>query len=591
MNLGKRKSLLSLIGVCLVILLYRGSNIRREEIAWDVLGYHMYLPATFIQHDPFLNDISWFEKARTERQLAGTSYMLTYNKEGKPMYFFLMGMALFYLPFFLFARVYDSWFHLIPDPYSWHDQVFLAAGFMIYTCIAFIYLRKVLLQYFSDGITAIVSPIILISTNAIHHLTIKNLETVNVLFMLCTLVIWHTIKWKSTSQSKYFYYASLFSILMCLIKPSEIFIFLIPLLWGVKSVKDIKSHISFLLNDKKTIGLIFLTGFILAAPQMFYWHHMTGKWIYDSYVNPGIGLDLLSPHIGNILFSARKGWLLYTPVMIFAIVGFYPLKKNLPEIFTAAIIYFLVSFYIISSWTEWWYGAAYSVRPLIVTYPILAISMSAFFTWIGRRVAVLTGTLIVLFTLLNLFQYWQLNHWILDPYRTTWSYYKAIFLKTEIPQEAEKIKLVKREFDGTQELTNPENYERVEISQASLPLTFIHEKTFIQGKEFTEIFLNPFESLTEKDHCWLEINYEYLIPSETKGEVFLVISMENKSGSYGYQATELKSRGSISSQKVFYLTPEIRNRKDHLKVYIWNKSGSGFMIQKLKMSCLKPLAD
>lgn len=83
---------------------------------------------------------------------------------------------------------------------------------------------------------------------------------------------------------------------------------------------------------------------LLVMPQMLYWHYKTGMYIYDSYKNPGVGLDYLSPHIINVLFSYRKGWLLYTPVMIFSLIGFYFLYKKIGRFFMPVLFISLFRF-------------------------------------------------------------------------------------------------------------------------------------------------------------------------------------------------------------------------------------------------------
>lgn len=597
MSIKNKISFTALLLVSVFVIILRGTHIQKEEISWDVLGYHMYLPATFLHHDPLLKDITWFEKARIERELAGTPYMVSASPQRKPMYFFLMGMALFYLPFFLLARLYDVIFGLAADPYSWHDQVILSAGFILFTLIGLIYLRKILLHYYSDRIAAIVLLIILFSTNGIHHLTIKNLETVNVLFMLSTLVIWHTVQWHQQRKSINLYLTALFMMLMVLIKPSEFTIALIPLLWNVIRLNDLKEKAIFLLSDWKTIGWIVLTAVFLFFPQMYYWHKMTGKWLYDSYINPGVGLDFLSPHILDVLFSFRKGWLIYTPIMGFALLGFVFLYRQHRNIFGASLLYFLVSFYVIASWSEWWYGAAFSIRPLIVTYPILAICMAAFLQWISNRKKWLiysTGLVMVLFTALNQFQYWQFLNWMIDPYRTTWPYYKAIFLKTNFSGGEEQLKLIKRDFSGKMIWENKDLYKAKQIpgdwyciENASELMDSVKGIEF-NSDEFTEFIRKPYSQITRQDHFWVESDFEYVISDTSKGKIYLVMAIQRENGQYGYTTTTLN--GSTDSadgnwQKLHFefLTPEIRNREeDDLKIYFWNTSGNTFKIRNAR---------
>jgi len=104
-TLKNNLSVWALLLLSIFILSYRGANINEKEISWDILGYYLYLPATFIHDDPLLNDISWIEAVNEEKKLSDTLYMISSNDQGEPMYFFLMETALLYLPFFFIGHI------------------------------------------------------------------------------------------------------------------------------------------------------------------------------------------------------------------------------------------------------------------------------------------------------------------------------------------------------------------------------------------------------------------------------------------------------------------------------------------------------
>jgi hypothetical protein len=599
----KNLSLITVILISSILSVYRISNVDKNEISWDVLGYYLYLPATFIHHDPTLKDISWLKKENDDRKLAGTLYMITQNDKGETMYFFLMGMALFYLPFFFMAGAFASVTGMPVDGFSAPYQYLLVIGGIIYTIIGLFYLRKILKHYFSETISSLVMLIIVFGTNYINHLTIKNLETVNVLFMLVTIVIWNTIKWHDTFKGKYLLAIGIAMALMVLVKPSEAFIVLLPLLWNVTSWETFKMKLKPLWENRAVILLIIGTCLIIALPQLLYWHSKTGKFIFDSYKNPGIGLDLTSPHIINALFSFRKGWLLYTPLMIFPLIGFYFLYKNNKSIFYAAIVYFLVSFYIIASWTEWWYGAGFSLRPVIATYPILAICLGYFLNYIQSKTLsykIAFGAIALFFIFLNQFQWWQYKNYILDPYRTTRAYYTATFLKTKVTDADRELLRVYRDFSGGMVFKDRDKY------QESLLLTMDFSDSNIKGnmtedgnnfykmkedQEFLPIFENPINEITQKDHIWIKASMDIRFPKEFDGlPPCMVLSMDRKEGPYGYSATEIKADTAINQWRkieVMYLTPEIRSGKDRVKCYIWKRGKSQFDIDNIKLEVYK----
>src|SRR6185436_10253555 len=112
-------------------------------------------------------------------------------------------------------------------------------------------------------------------------------------------------------------------------------------------------------------------GILIFLPQLFYWKHQTGSWFFNSYLNEHFYFN--NPHVFYGLFSFRKGWLVYTPIMFFALAGLYTLFKTMKEFFYPVLILFLLYIYVAFSWWCWWYGGSYGQRALIDIYPFLAV--------------------------------------------------------------------------------------------------------------------------------------------------------------------------------------------------------------------------
>ena len=599
----KTLSFVALVLICSYISIYRITHVTDKEISWDILGYYLYLPATFIYDQPMLNDVSWLQKINAEKDLTGTLYQVSSNDEGEPMYFFLMGMSILYLPFFLAGHLLAGMLGFPADGFSAPYQYALVVGGIIYTIIGLIFLRKNLRQFFSERVSAIVMIIIALGTNYIHHLTVKNLETVNMLFMLVNIILWNTIKWHESHKFRNLAAIGTGITLTALVKPSEIFVILLPLLWNVTSLETFKQKIALFWSKRKSILAVLAICFLLVLPQLAYWYLKTGHILYDSYKNPGVGLDIFSPHIINVLFSYRKGWLLYTPVMIFALIGWFFLYKENKKIFLATASYFLISFYVISSWSEWWYGAAYSARPLITLYPVLALCLGYFLLYLKNKKLILKigfAAVVIFFIFLNHFQWWQLNHYILDPYRTTKDYYWATFLKTSATESDKESLLIYRDFTGKMELTNPEDYQKSLLVDDKFDETgkngiLAEENNSFyrlgEDQEFYLIFETPYRELTQKDHVWVKASLDVRFPDNFDGPLpCFVMTMERKEGSYRYFAPEITIDSNYNQWKKFeyeYLTPEIRNTRDRFKCYIWKRGKSVFDIDNVKIELFK----
>ena len=149
--------------------------------------------------------------------------------------------------------------------------------------------------------------------------------------------------------------------------------------------------------------LIISIGFI----QFGYWYYVTGEFVINPYDagNPGEGLELLQPHLLEVLFSFRKGWFIYTPIMVFTVVGFWFLYKYNRLLFTPIFVYFIINLYLISSWSCWWYGACFGVRSLVPSYASLGIPLGYFITYaLSSKLKYVYLGLITIFISLNLFQ-------------------------------------------------------------------------------------------------------------------------------------------------------------------------------------------
>ncbi len=603
----KRSTYALLISIIFIIVFRFSHTTNNREIAWDILGYYMPLPATFIHHDPMLKDIEWLKKVNEEKNLTGTLYMISSNDQGEPMYFFFFGMALFYLPFFLIGHLFALLGGFPMDGFSAPYQYSMVAGAVLYTIIGLFYFRKILRNFFSENITVIVLLVTVFATNYAHHLTLKDLETVNVLFMLVSIVVWYTIEWHKNQKRKYLYFIASAIALIALVKPSEIVVILIPLLWNVDSKAALKDKIASLKINWKGILRASILAFIIISPQLIYWYIKTGSLYYDTYKNPGVGLDIFHPHILNSLFSFRKGWLLYTPVMIFFIWGQVLMYKRNNRVFYAINSYLLVTFYVIVSWSEWWYGAGFSNRPIITAYPVLAIGFGYFLEYIKTKNWIWKSSfavILLLFTLLNQFQWWQLRNYILDPYRTTKGYYFATFLKTSVSDSDRELLLVKRDFSGLMEFNDREKY----VSKVVLRDDFdtINNASKISGNpyliasnqdEFVYTQKIKYSSMTNRDHIWVNIRFKYRNKNYKKDQFpLLVVAMDRKQGNYGYRTFDINNDMDQSQWLDYsfdYLTPEIREHKDELLIYLWNWRKNDFDIDDFTITVYekKPIAS
>ncbi len=600
------KAVLLVIVLFIIInnLIFFPSNI----LCWDVFGYYLYLPLKFIYHDLGLHDESIVHSILEQYHNSSTFYQAMRLPEGNHVIKYSMGLSICYSPFFFIGHLIARLSGYAADGFSVPYQYSIFIGGIIYSILGILTLSRVLIRFFNERISAIILIIVVFSTNYMIHFTMagQNANVHNFLFLAYSLILWFTILWHETHKLKHILFLAIVCGLTILSRPSEIVCLAIPLLWGIRDKKTFIEKIKILLKNYYQILIFFVILAIIGSFQFIYWKIQTGKFIYNSYGgNAGEGFELFSPYLFKVLFSFRKGWLVYTPVMIFAIIGFIPMFRKNRVVFLALITYFIFNLLVVSSWSAWWYAQSFSQRSMLPSYPVIAIPLGYFLIWLlEQKRALKTAGILVLacLLLLNIFQTIQYANGTIHGDRMTRAYYMAVFGKLKPSEEDKKLLLVDRSIDVTQSLANEADYtsrflkkldfEEFETKD-SIPAysgtcSFqINSKTI-----YTPTIESTYEQLTKKDHAWIKVT-AFVFPTEDKiqNPFSLVVHFTHNDYPYKYKALDSEMMDLKINQwnKVtyFYLTPQVRKLNDNLKIYFWNRGASKVYIDDLQVEVLE----
>jgi hypothetical protein len=347
-------------------------NTKRGVFQSDVQGYYAYLPATFIFHDRQF-DYLWEEENKED--IWGKIWFRT-TPEGKRFIQYTTGLAICYTPFFLIAHALAPALGYTANGYTLPYEIAIQFASIIYLFIALFFLRRLLRKYFPDYAVAITLVIVVLGTNLAFYATREGPMSHLYSFTFITLFLWFLSQWLEKKHWRDAIFLGLATGMVILIRPSNIFIILLFALWGITSFKDLLQRISFLLNKWYMVLVMIGFAFVVWVPQFLYWHEFSGQWFYNSYSGEG-AFFWGDPAIGKILFSYRKGWLLYTPLMILSFLGLPLLYKKQRELFWPATTILVLAVYILGSWCFWWYGGSYGSRPFVDFYAVFAIPIAA----------------------------------------------------------------------------------------------------------------------------------------------------------------------------------------------------------------------
>ncbi len=614
--MSNRISLYALFLVAAVIVILNFRESPYGLISWDQFGYYLYLPLAFIYHDLGITDYSLIETLMDKYQPVDYFYQGVLIGDGSYVLRYTAGLAFLYAPGFFIGHLFAWLLNYPMDGFSLPYQYSVMLTSMAFLFLGLYCLRLVLLRFFSDAISAFVLVAVYFGTNFLNLSTHNGILTVHPhLFTLFSVLMLYTIKWHEEKKI-----SSALVIGVCLgwsalIRPSEILYSIIPLGWGAASLPLFLLKIKLLFSKylRHTL-LILFTMACFGFVQFIYWKYKTGHFFYDSYgANPGEGFDI-PPHTIDFLFSYRKGWLVYTPVMLFALAGFFMVWKKGKEFFWASLVFFLSFLLLVSSWTTWWFGGCYSQRTMLQIYPLMALLLGFFVQWAiskGPIIKWISVSTIVCLIGLNLFQTWQYENNILDWSRMTKKYYWEVFLKTSVPEGAEKLLLISRD-DPDAVLKDESLYEKKvlfgneyekdpgSVQQVALKDTLIGFQTraFVMDstREFLNLYRTQADSIMNRSYAWIRVHIEAMpLGPVMNPELLFVIEFVHEGKGYNYRTYPVLDKNSVRYEwhtaHIDYLTPDVRSGSDKVNIYLWNRGKEVYAVDDLRVELFEPLED
>ncbi len=575
-----------------------------NTITYDVFGYYIYLPLTFIVDGDSQDAIDFLQSMRTRYSTSETLYQIQHLKDSGFVMKYTSGWAVCYAPFFFISHLIAHFTDYPADGFSTPYQIGVFIGSLTYALLGVYFLLKILRSFFKSSTSIILIALIVFGTNYLMHITFygQNAMSHNLLFTGYTLVIWLTIKWYDKQQIKTILLLGLVCGLMILTRPTEIVCLFIPLIWPLRSNESRKS---FFKNHLKQLIIFTLIIIALGSIQLIYWKITTGYFLFTDYGNPAEGLDFLAPHTLDTLFSFRKGWFIYTPLMFFATLGFIVLYRKDRKLFIPLFTFFILNLYLVSSWSCWWYATSFSQRALIPSMAIMSIPLGYLLQYLwskGITSRVIIGAVFSTLTFLNIFQTMQYYYGVIPGDGMTKEYYFASFgsltqdnnLKTElllIDRFNWKNIDYKNESNYSERVIYETSFEDISVSKSEH--SFTGNKSFKLNEQsmYTPPFKTPYSEITDKDHAFIKVTAKvYKTGQENNNPTLLTSSFDYKNAVYKWEKKSLIDLPihQWSEIEMIYLTPETRTEQDKLTVQFWHRSNSAIFIDDLVIKAYEP---
>lgn len=599
-------SILLSIGFSIFIVKHPPENI----LSWDNYGHYLYLPATFIYDDPYLSDLEPFLELNEKYHNLSTLYVVYDAENGNHFIKYPMGYSVLMSPFFAAGHWFCSFTDYPRDGFSKPYQYAVIVGCWFYFMLGLIFLERLLSALFKERIAITLLILLVFGTNLSYY-GIYGIGMIHgVAFGFYAMLLFFTMKWY---QRPTLFNSIMLAVtfgLLSLSRASEVIAVLIPLFWGMKKFNwgELRQRINLFKERKITVAVMTIIVVLIGSMQMIYWKLCTDSWIIDSYNNPGEGFDFFPPHLLDYLFSFRKGWLLYTPIMVFSILGFYAIRRSYKD-YTILIIFGILNLLLLSAWTCWWYAESFSQRSIVQSYPVYIVSLGFFIQYVRQKkwASYLIGSLLVIFVGLNLFQTWQFTQTIIHPSRMTAKAYWSVFLKTERPEMFENYLIVddRQDAQACIEDTNRfevETYLKIDFEQdvpEGVSLSASIDERCIEINDdriYTEMVAIPYHEFSDLQYSIFNVRARFLVngnPEEVKAALaFRIAHGEMYFQKYlvPHEITEVTSGEWITCSMSFF-APYVRSSSDHVEIFGWLMGSGQAYIDDIEVTTFRRIVD
>jgi hypothetical protein len=424
-------------------------------LTWDVSGYYFYLPAIFIYKD--LKHIEFKDKILKDyAPTPDLQQAFLHKPSGNYVMKYSCGQALQYLPAFLVGHFYAKNSHFSPDGFSKPYQAAIVMWSLLIGIVGLWFARKSLLCYFKDRVVAVTLLLLVLGTNYLNYASIDSAMSHNWCFTLLAILVYSTIKFYESASWKYAIAIGVSLGWAVLARPTELMGALIPLCWGLENKETLFARFVFWRKHYQKILVAAAIVVLFGSIQIAYWKYVTGAWVVYSYEDQGF--SWLRPHLKSGMISYKAGWLTYTPLMIFALLGLVALYHKYRNLFFGIFLYTMVVIYVTFAWDVWWYGGSLGQRAMVQSYAVQVFSLAAFVAFLfdfyqknglNKIITLGVATVMLFFTYINLwFTHQAHKGGFFLTEQTTKQYYWATTGRWNLTENSYKLLDAEDYFEG-----------------------------------------------------------------------------------------------------------------------------------------------
>ena len=401
-----------------------------EPIRSDGFSYYVYLPSWLLYGDTSLDAVARTFPSREYADFTGIRRWPGTNRWVNPH---PMGEAILTAPFFVAAHVLTRVTGGNTDGFSVYYQHGAGLAGLAYLLAGLAVVRRLLLRHFPPGVALATLIAMTWGTNLFHYGVYDSVFSHIYSFCLIAVLVAVTESWwhRPTAARSLALGATAAGIFLT--RHTNALFFLIVPLYGVTNLRALRERGAEIVQRWQPVLVAACVALVGVLPQLLLYKSATGQWLASPYGALEAGFTFGSPHLFDVLFGTQKGLFFWSPVLLFALVGWI-VASGWPETLVwASGLILTITTLMIASWFDWQFGGSYGHRGFTDAFAIVAVFMATCFAWVSERRnhAATTATavcvaLMVLLSIAQMIQYWI---GVLPIANTTWEQYRALFLR------------------------------------------------------------------------------------------------------------------------------------------------------------------
>ncbi|HMS69101.1 MAG TPA: hypothetical protein PKD18_13230 [Saprospiraceae bacterium] len=402
--------------------------------------FPIYLNAIFIQKD--LSNLAWADSLftdSTETEMSNAVY--TVGRNGGKILKNTMGTSVMTLPAFTVA-------HLLAQKkgdtanglsityfvvYHWYGGLLLLIGWYL--------LWVVLSKYFTSAVKLVTLLAICAATYWADLWQVLDQLDLIYLFFLHSALLYAAGLFFEKPKINTGILVGLILGLTVLLRPVEIILILIPILWKVSpKIHHLKVRLYHIIKNYKSYLYLILSMSLLIAMQITYWIKYSGQaFVFNDQV---IGVTRDISRLEAMMFGPKSGVFLYSPILIVMVLGFFCMKSVLFRIILPIFSVVLLIGWASINYYFWWNGGDSGSLYINQLYVFLALPFAALVDFCLKRLwsGILLWLTISILTFLNFWRIHDETHGkLLAPPDITYEYLKAAVLKDSLTDQMVKL--------------------------------------------------------------------------------------------------------------------------------------------------------